>query len=76
MEAKNVAFNSCLCMEGSAFGIVYATGDNTLIGFIARLTAAPRLEPSTLKIEVDHFVRFLAILSMIMGTIFFIVGIT
>ena len=42
MEAKNIVFNSCLCMEGCAFGIVYATGDNTLIGCIARLTAAPK----------------------------------
>jgi magnesium-transporting ATPase (P-type) len=43
MEAKNLAFNSCLCMEGSAYGIVYATGDNTLIGCIARMTAAPKI---------------------------------
>lgn len=42
MEAKNVCFNSCLCMEGNAYGIVYATGDNTLIGYIARMTAAPK----------------------------------
>jgi magnesium-transporting ATPase (P-type) len=30
-------------MEGSAYGIVYATGDNTLIGCIARMTAAPKI---------------------------------
>jgi sodium/potassium-transporting ATPase subunit alpha len=52
MEAKNICFNSCLCMEGSAYGIVIATGDNTLIGFIARMTAAPKEAPSTLKIEI------------------------
>jgi sodium/potassium-transporting ATPase subunit alpha len=63
-------------MEGSAFGIVIAIGDNTLIGFIARMTAAPKEAPSTLKIEIQHFVRFLAVLSMIMGSVFFVVGIT
>ena len=55
MESKNVAFNSCLCMEGSAFGIVYATGDNTLIGFIDRLTAAPRTGNTILYNRTIYF---------------------
>lgn len=42
MEAKNIIFNSCLVMEGQAYGIVFRTGDNTLIGNIARMTARPK----------------------------------
>jgi hypothetical protein len=31
---------------------------------------------STLKVEIFHFVKFLTILSMFMGSVFFLVGLT
>ena len=39
MESRNVAFNGSLVVQGEAFGIVIRTGDRTMIGQIAGLTA-------------------------------------
>lgn len=36
LETKNLLFNGCFCLEGSAVGVVCRTGDNTYIGTIAR----------------------------------------
>jgi len=55
--------------------MVIRTGDNTLIGTIARMTAAPKEGESTLKKEILHLVKILTILSLIMGTVFFLLGI-
>lgn len=35
LETQNVAFFSTLCVEGSGTGIVFLTGDDTIIGNIA-----------------------------------------
>jgi len=76
MEAKNIIFNSCLVMEGQAIGIVFRTGDLTLIGTIARMTARPKEGISTLRREILYLVKILTVLSMVMGTIMFFVGVS
>ena len=37
LEAKNIAFFSTSCVDGSGVGVVIATGDNTVMGKIAKL---------------------------------------
>lgn len=37
LEAKNIAFFSTSCVDGSGVGLVIATGDNTVMGKIAKL---------------------------------------
>ena len=37
LEAKNIAFFSTACVDGSGIGLVIATGDNTVMGKIAKL---------------------------------------
>ena len=73
-EAKNITFNSSQCLEGEAVGVVYATGDRTLIGKIARLASATTSVDTTLQREVKGFVKKLTVFSFCMGLVFFFIG--
>jgi len=74
LESKNVVFNSCLVLEGMAYGVVYRTGDKTFIGCIARLTSAPKLGETSLQREIRLFVVWLTKMALVMATVFFIIG--
>jgi sodium/potassium-transporting ATPase subunit alpha len=71
-ECKNVAFNSSLCFDGTALGLVIRTGDHTGIGTIAKLASETVTRPSTLQVEVSNFVRFVAIIAVTMATVSFV----
>ena len=73
-EAKNITFNSSQALEGEAIGIVYATGDRTLIGKIAHLASQTTTVDTTLQREVKGFVKKLTVFSFIMGLVFFFIG--
>jgi sodium/potassium-transporting ATPase subunit alpha len=71
-ECKNIAFNSSLCFDGMAIGLVLRTGDHTMIGTIAKLASDTKLRESTLQKEVRKFVELVAIIAVSMATICFI----
>ena len=75
LEAHNVVFNSSMCVEGEGFGIVIRTGDDTLIGQIAKLTTSTTTQQTTLQREINRFVKFVSVLAVSMAVIFFIVGV-
>lgn len=55
-------------------GIVIKTGDNTFIGQIATASTGEK-KKSTLELEVQKFVRFITILAVSMGVVFFVIGV-
>lgn len=69
-----MAPSSAKVMGGSAIGVVVRTGDRCTIGMIANLASAPIGVDSTLKRNVEHFVRLIAILAICMATVFFIIS--
>ena len=73
-DAKNLAFSSTICVEGRGVGIAIRTGGTTMIGSIARLTAATSSE-TTLQKETKRFVRIIGILAFAMAIVFFIIGV-
>jgi len=73
-EAKNVAFFSTLCTSGSGSGIVFKTGGQTFIGRIADLASTAEAAVSTLKVELDQMILFLAVVAIAFGIIFFVLG--
>ena len=73
-QAKNVCFNSSKCLEGESWGVVFATGDASLIGQIAGLAGATKKEDTTLQREIKIFVKTLTIFSVFLGAVFFIIG--
>jgi sodium/potassium-transporting ATPase subunit alpha len=52
-EAENILFNGTLCVSGEGYGIVVRTGDGTVLGQIAGLTAGEGKEVSPISHEVN-----------------------
>jgi sodium/potassium-transporting ATPase subunit alpha len=71
LEATNLMFNSTLVVSGEAYGIVIRTGDGTVLGQIARLTAGEEKTTSPLTHEIDNFVKLIATIAILTAIIFF-----
>lgn len=74
LETKNLAFYSSNCVVGSGMGIVIATGDDTIMGHIAGLTAQLETNKTPIAREIDHFIKLITITSCTIGSIFFILA--
>lgn len=76
LEATNLAFFGTLAVDGAATAVVVRTGDGTLLGHIAALTsgADSALPPTALQRDMDRFVLSVAAASIVLGVVFFIVG--
>jgi sodium/potassium-transporting ATPase subunit alpha len=59
-ESTCLAFKASNCVEGEALGLVVRTGDHTLIGQIAHLTASSEESESTLQIEIKHVIKVIS----------------
>ncbi|KAJ2010874.1 hypothetical protein IWW57_006801, partial [Coemansia sp. S610] len=74
LEATNLAFNGTLAVSGEAYAIVVRTGDNTVLGQIAGLTAGEEKAKSPLNHEISIFVRIIASVAIFTAAVFFIAG--
>lgn len=73
-QSKNCCFNSSKCLEGESWGVVFATGDASLIGQIAGLAGETKKEDTTLQKEIKIFVKTLTFAALCLGIIFFVIG--
>ncbi|KAJ3062448.1 hypothetical protein HDU98_001690 [Podochytrium sp. JEL0797] len=76
LEATNLAFNSTLAVVGNGYGIVIRTGDDTVIGQIASMTANEERGDSPLSVEIDSFVKLIACIAAVTAIIFFAISMT
>ncbi|KAF8925669.1 hypothetical protein EDD21DRAFT_390024 [Dissophora ornata] len=74
LEANNLAFNGSLVVNGEGYGLVIRTGDNTVLGQIAGLTAGEDSGKSPLSREIDDFVKIIATIAIGTAVIFFLIG--
>lgn len=76
LETANLAFFGCLAIDGTAEGIVFATGADTVFGRIVELTVdgGASETPTTLQADMHHFVVTTAVFSFLVGLIFFVGG--
>ncbi|KAF2433374.1 hypothetical protein EJ08DRAFT_584098, partial [Tothia fuscella] len=74
LEASNLAFNSTVVLCGEAYGIVIRTGDKTLFGQIASLTAGQKPRTSSLTHEINNFVKLIATIAILTALVFFGIG--
>ncbi|KAF9433482.1 hypothetical protein BGZ76_009404 [Entomortierella beljakovae] len=74
LEARNLAFNGSLVVNGEGYGLVIRTGDNTVLGQIAGLTAGEDSGKSPLTREIDDFVKIIASIAIATAIIFFLIG--
>jgi sodium/potassium-transporting ATPase subunit alpha len=61
-------------ISGEAKAMVYATGMHTEFGNIARLTQTAHEPPSPLQKEIARLSRLVALFSMLLGIVFFLIG--
>ena len=74
LESRNIIFNGSLVVGGGCLAVVIRTGDDTLMGSIVGLTGDTVRVKSTLKVDVEYFVFRLAIMSILLATVVFVVS--
>ena len=74
LEARNLAFSSTNCVDGSGIGIVVATGDRTVMGDIARLVSNIKSEKTPIAKEINRFVKIITVIAVVTGIIFFAIA--
>lgn len=72
LESKNMVYFSCPITEGSAKGIVVATGEMTQIGKIAGLVTGLEKEPTPIAKEITHFIKIICGVAFVFGFLFFL----
>ncbi|CAF3236649.1 unnamed protein product, partial [Rotaria sp. Silwood2] len=70
LETRNLAFFGTFAVEGSCIGVVIRTGDKTFIGRIANLTAGIERGNTPIAGEINHFIRIITIIAVVVGLIF------
>ena len=73
-ESPNVAFFGTFCTAGTGTGLVFKTGDRTVIGQIAKLAQQAEAAETPLAIEIEKFIKFISTIAISWGLIFFILG--
>jgi magnesium-transporting ATPase (P-type) len=73
-----LSFSSLLLsvVDGGCLAVVIRTGDATLIGTMVELTGDVGKTSSTLKADIEYFVKFLTAFALVQAALVFIVGVT
>lgn len=72
LESKNMAYFGCPITEGSARGVVIATGEMTQIGKIAGLVTGLEKEETPIAKEITHFIKLICGVAFVFGILFFL----
>ncbi|CAG2171115.1 unnamed protein product, partial [Oppiella nova] len=75
LETSNLAFFSTNCVEGAATGVVVNTGDRTIMGRIANLTAGLEMGQTPIAREIERFIKIITAIAVFLGVTFFIIAI-
>ena len=71
LEARNLAFFSTNCVDGSGYGIVIGIGDNTVMGKIAALVTGIARQKTPIGIEISRFTKIITFIAIFDGILFF-----
>ncbi len=74
LNARNVLLAGTSLVSGEATAVVFATGMQTEFGNIAHLTQVAEVVPSPLQREILLLSRWLALIAMALGVLFFLIG--
>jgi sodium/potassium-transporting ATPase subunit alpha len=74
LQSRNVLLAGTSLVSGRAKALVFATGADTEFGKIARLTQAGGATTSPLRRQLAHLSRLIAVLSVVIGCVFFAAG--
>jgi magnesium-transporting ATPase (P-type) len=73
-ETKNLTFYGTFCVQGEGVGIVVRTGDETMVGQIAKATTEGKPPPTTMEIEIEHFIHIVSAVAFVIGITFFAIS--
>jgi sodium/potassium-transporting ATPase subunit alpha len=73
-ESPNVAFFGTMCTNGNGVGIVFKTGQETVIGQIANLASNATSGETPIARELDHFIKIVASIAICSGVLFFCIN--
>ncbi|KAK2491114.1 hypothetical protein MC885_020075, partial [Smutsia gigantea] len=74
LETRNITFFSTNCVEGTARGVVVATGDRTVMGRIATLASGLEVGKTPIAVEIEHFIQLITGVAVFLGVSFFILS--
>lgn len=74
LETRNIAFFSTNAVEGTARGIVIATGDRTVMGRIANLASGLEIGETPIAREIAHFIHIITSVAVFLGVSFFVIA--
>jgi sodium/potassium-transporting ATPase subunit alpha len=74
LYARNILLAGTPMVSGQARAVVFATGMQTQFGKIAYLTQTAAEAVSPLRAEIEHLSRWIGILAVLIGALFFAVG--
>ncbi|XP_068097556.1 sodium/potassium-transporting ATPase subunit alpha-3 isoform X2 [Hyperolius riggenbachi] len=74
LETRNVTFFSTNCVEGTARGVVIATGDRTVMGRIATLASGLEVGKTPIAKEIEHFIHLITGVAVFLGISFFVLS--
>ncbi|GBP75192.1 hypothetical protein EVAR_88797_1 [Eumeta japonica] len=72
LESKNMAYFGSPILDGTARGVVVATGEMTQIGRIAGLVTGLEKEPTPIAKEIKHFIKIICAVAFCFGIMFFL----
>ena len=73
-EAKNIARSGCNFTSGSAVCIVFATGDHTFFGKIAKSVTSSERPETLMKHEIHRLINIMAVVAFSLGIAFLILA--
>lgn len=72
LEAKNVAFFTCLCVSGTGKGVVIRTGSESYMGKISDLSQEEEQIGLPIERELNYFIKIITTIAVTLGVGFFL----
>jgi magnesium-transporting ATPase (P-type) len=73
-ETRNVAYYGTFCVQGACTAFVVRTGDETAVGEIARAVTQEKKPPTTMELEIEHFIHLVSGVAGAIGITFFVLS--
>ncbi|WP_292391909.1 cation-translocating P-type ATPase [Methanosarcina sp. UBA5] len=74
LECRNMVFSGTLVQSGNGKAVVFGIGHNTQIGSLATLTQQTSGVDTPIRKELNHFIKVISTIAVIMGVVFFILS--
>ncbi len=75
LESRNMVFSGSLVQSGDGEVLVCQTAMNTQIGKIVQLTKEADTVQTPIRRELQHFIKIISSIAIVLGTLFFLVSI-